>query len=122
MAIVKYVRCTFCNKKITDEDEMYFSRDINNKYDRFYCSEKCMHDGELIWKVKAKDIINNFKYNDRVYVCSHIINCDECGKKMFSDDNVITLKVNHNDTKHFCSLECANKKLGIIKKAKDFFY
>lgn len=47
------------------------------------------------------------------------ITCDQCGQKIYHDDNMIHLVDSMEFDCYYCSLECANKSFNFMGKAED---
>ena len=47
------------------------------------------------------------------------ITCDQCGQKIYHDDNMVQLIDGSEFSHYYCSLECANKSMGFMGKAEN---
>lgn len=47
------------------------------------------------------------------------ITCDQCGQKIYHDDNMVHLIDGNEFSHHYCNLACANKSLNFIGKAEN---
>lgn len=47
------------------------------------------------------------------------ITCDQCGQKIYHDDNMVHLIDGNEFSHYYCSLECANKSIGFMGKAEN---
>lgn len=47
------------------------------------------------------------------------ITCDQCGQKIYHDDNMVHLVDSMEFDCYYCSLECANKSFNFMGKAED---